>query len=213
MLYRLSEKQQTDLRCNKLTVDGFELVKMLKELRLHNRNINFLEFLRGVQIVPSDSVFLGEIDENSHTQDNTTTSILKEKELYDGIPLLPSMAGVSMDPEREKKSELRLMKNQISAIINILFTVVGTVTAVWYCTSSLSIEKKIALCAFSAILVLVADTFLYVRYLSAQPVRTSKNHTRQIIYTWTTNDPVLQSNEQLAIELGAIPSLKEKKNQ
>ncbi|EPY51587.1 endoplasmic reticulum membrane protein [Schizosaccharomyces cryophilus OY26] len=209
--YKLTDQQKGELQAQDSVIEGNELKECLLKLKKVKKDIDFKPFLRGIQLssistpLPNDSVARQKELMKKELDD------LREKNLYDGIQLLPSMAGVSFDSQLQEKAENKKIKNQLSAIINILFTVIGSAFAVWCCTSSFEVEKRVAMCGISSILVLIADTFLYTRFLSLPPVQPSPNTKGEVVYSWSTNDPLSQDDQILSFTKSP-DSIKEKKN-
>ncbi|WBW73607.1 ER membrane V-ATPase assembly factor Vph3 [Schizosaccharomyces osmophilus] len=205
--YQLTDQQKRELQVQDSIIDGKQLKKSLIKLRKEKKDADLKPFLRGIQL----SSLCMPRSNNDVARDKRDIDELREKSLYDGVQLLPSMAGVSDDSQLQEKAEDKKAKNQLSAIINILFTVVGTTFAVWYCTSSFRIENRVAICGFSSLLVLIADTFLYIRFLTLPPVQAPKRARGEVIYTWSTKDPLDQDDQILSFLNSPVP-IKEKKN-
>ena len=67
---------------------------------------------------------------------------------------VPSMAQVNKE-----------VKEQVTAVLNVLLTVFGTVYAIWYVTrTGWDPHIRVLLCLFGGILVLVADAAMYNVY-------------------------------------------------
>ncbi|EPX70426.1 endoplasmic reticulum membrane protein [Schizosaccharomyces octosporus yFS286] len=209
--YQLTDQQKGELQIQDSIIDGKQLKECLSKLRKENKDVDLKSYMRGIQLSSFCVPRFDHHDQHDASQDKIGIHELREKSLYDGIQLLPSMAGISPDSQLLEKAENKKAKNQLSAIINIFFTVVGSTFAVWYCTSSFQIEKRVALCGISSLLVLIADTFLYIRFLSLPPVQPPKHTKGEIVYTWSTNDPLSEDDEILSFLNGPTP-IKEKKN-
>ncbi|EQC52963.1 endoplasmic reticulum membrane protein [Schizosaccharomyces japonicus yFS275] len=179
MLYELTETQQKDLQYF-APIEGSLLTEKLKSFVLKRKDINLADWIVGMRLVMQSNA-KGE-DKIKKIDDANTVN--NDIAIHDILP-------VPSDDARQK----RLLKNQVSAIINILFTVLGTATAVWKCASSYSNEKRVALSGISAFVVLVADVFLYVRYLQSSPQKPPKPVQRKVVYTWSTADLPLEEKK------------------
>lgn len=78
------------------------------------------------------------------------------------------------------------IKEQVSAVFNVLLTVFGSVYAVWYATGyGWDIHLRVLLCLFSGILVLIADVVMYNAYYrkieEARRVERGKKESKKVL--------------------------------
>lgn len=66
----------------------------------------------------------------------------------------------------ETRQELRIVKNQISTVINVLISIFTAAMAAWYWTTSWTTGNRVLAALMSSIVLGAIETFLYMRYLS-----------------------------------------------
>lgn len=68
--------------------------------------------------------------------------------------------------DRDDRKQARLMRNQMSTIVNIAISMVTAAMAAWYWTpAQVGLPQRVLVCFASAIALGAAEVFLYVRYL------------------------------------------------
>lgn len=96
------------------------------------------------------------------------------------------LAGSTADKEPSIAQINKEIKEQVSAVVNVLLTVFGTIYAVWYVTrTGWDIHVRVLLCLFSGLLVLTADVAMYNVYNrkieEARTTERKKKVTRKVV--------------------------------
>lgn len=88
--------------------------------------------------------------------------------------------------------EAKVVKEQLSAIVNIILSVVSVGWAIWYWTDSsignLSLASRTLLSIFGSLIVLIAEVFIYTRYKmkvdDAKHVEREKEENKSVITSY-----------------------------
>lgn len=85
-----------------------------------------------------------------------------EEEEYQGMiaSATPELASSFLEPFEKKE-----LKQQVSVIINVLFSVFSVGFAAWYWASRMDTGKRLLLALFSGLIVLIAEVGLYMGYI------------------------------------------------
>lgn len=100
--------------------------------------------------------------------------------------------------------EAKIVKEQLSAILNILLSTVSVGWAFWYWSASsipnLSLASRTLLSMFGAVLVLIAEVFIYSRYKTkvdtAKQVERKKREKKTILNTYEFTGNLITQEKQ-----------------
>ncbi|CDO95938.1 unnamed protein product [Kluyveromyces dobzhanskii CBS 2104] len=166
-LEELAEDPRASLSLQ-LNCISFELISQLyEEFWKNDDNVSMKQLLKSGKLrfkakkVPGEGYsesFMAELNRlKAVQQEKEYQEMLQRDSLHVAGPLAdraPSIAEMNKE-----------VKEQISAVVNVLLTVFGTIYAVWYVTrTGWDIHFRVLLCLFSGILVLIADVAMYNVY-------------------------------------------------
>lgn len=108
----------------------------------------------------------------------------------------PSLGGASAESARE---ELQMDKSHLSTVVNVLVTMAATAYGLWWWTRyNWTLGARVALCLTGALLLGVAETFLYVRYVQGVTEASRRRRERRRSPQWAKRERAVASNVSLA---------------
>ncbi|KAK9475401.1 endoplasmic reticulum-based factor for assembly of V-ATPase-domain-containing protein [Dipodascopsis tothii] len=139
------------------------LAKLAVELQAVDEKFTLAALVRGTEVyVPPKPVKEKNPEYEAHMQRLRVQ--LAEKEYQAMIAsAVPELSASFLEPFDKKE-----LKNQISVIINVLFSVASVAFAAWTWATSLNTGARLLLALSSALVVLVAEVALYMGYLQRQ---------------------------------------------
>ncbi|KAK9235675.1 endoplasmic reticulum-based factor for assembly of V-ATPase-domain-containing protein [Lipomyces kononenkoae] len=146
-------------------------------LVLKSEKYTFSKLLMGTQIyIPPKPE--KKIDPEYDARMNRLRARLQEQEYQEMIAsAVPELTSSFLEPFEKKE-----FKQQISVIINVMFSVVSVAFAVWtWGGSGLGTGKRLLLSMFAALVVLVAEVTLYMGYLQRiDDARKKEKRTKEV---------------------------------
>ncbi|KAK9390635.1 endoplasmic reticulum-based factor for assembly of V-ATPase-domain-containing protein [Lipomyces mesembrius] len=146
-------------------------------LVLNSSEYTFSKLLTGTQIyIPSKPE--KKTDPEYDVRMNRLRARLQEQEYQEMIAsAVPKLSSSFLEPSEKKE-----IKQQISVIINIMFSVVSVAFAMWtWGGSSLNTGKRLLLSMLASLVVLVAEVTLYMGYIQRiDDARKEEKRTKEI---------------------------------
>ncbi|KAK9488390.1 endoplasmic reticulum-based factor for assembly of V-ATPase-domain-containing protein [Lipomyces starkeyi] len=146
-------------------------------LALNSDEYTFTKLLTGTQIyIPSKPE--KKTDPEYDARMNRLRARLQEQEYQEMIAsAVPQLSSSFLEPFEKKE-----IKQQISVIINIMFSVVSVAFAMWtWGGSSLSTGKRLLLSMLAGLVVLVAEVALYMGYIQRiDDARKKEKRTKEV---------------------------------
>ena len=132
-------------------------LKVLLDPQLELKNVS--ELIRGSRILHAPKVEV-QVNAAHRARMKQLQLSLEEKEYQDMIKQ------ESRSSLAETQQELKMLKNQLSTVINVGISIFTAAMAAWYWTASWSTSQRVLASLLSSVALGAIETFLYFRYLA-----------------------------------------------